>query len=558
MKFKNLIILFILTAVLFLSACKDEPEPLFSTVTITENLGSTAQDVFFIFTNSSLTDSAPIVPSISGSARSVDVASPAISVFSKEVESRIFEEIRKFEELSYERRNQLARSISPPSFAFTAVVDSYLETGTFYPGLSSTDGAIAATCQFVDTIDTKDTIDPIDDITLSIWVADDCWTDGGTKSYLVDDTMVTAMVNQFLFAGVDNDIYDWVTSLYGVPWGISADAYSGLVPGSEAGKITIFLHDIDNDNSSNGGTVGYFWSKDNYLSDQYSGSNERIMFYMDAVMYAKPDGTWDSTDPWPEIIYSTLGHEFQHMIQFYQKQIIMGVNGTDTWVNEMCSEITEDLVADKLVVPGPRGLGIDYSVGTQGITNSRLNEFNLYNDESLVEWGGFTSDYSSAYAFGAYLARNYGGAALFRKIVQSSGTDEFAVINAVNTLNGINKTFEQLLIEWGEYVLTSENESVSGYNVYGEQFQSSADDPAGNTYTLGSINLENYGNDVGWALPLWGPKIYNGTVGNVMTDVPQAPASNIYYRAGYNLTGNQSWTVELPKGVTLTVLKKNS
>ena len=31
--------------------------------------------------------------------------------------------------------------------------------------------------------------------------------------------MVDAMGEQFLKAGEDNDIYDWVTGIYGDPWG---------------------------------------------------------------------------------------------------------------------------------------------------------------------------------------------------------------------------------------------------------------------------------------------------------------------------------------------------
>ena len=74
-----------------------------------------------------------------------------------------------------------------------------------------------------------------------------------------------------------------------------------------------------------GGVAGYFYAKDNFKSSYYSGSNQRIMFYLDAVMFANGDGIdgtdWDVSDPSPGDIVSTLTHEFQHMIHFYQKQI---------------------------------------------------------------------------------------------------------------------------------------------------------------------------------------------------------------------------------------------
>ena len=59
----------------------------------------------------------------------------------------------------------------------------------------------------------------------------------------------------------------------------------------------------------------------------------------------------------------------------------------------------------------------------------------------LTGWGtsatsyNVLESYSNAYAFGAWLVRNYGGPALLRRIVQGSETDESAIVNAVNALN---------------------------------------------------------------------------------------------------------------------------
>ena len=76
-----------------------------------------------------------------------------------------------------------------------------------------------------------------------------------------------------------------------------------------------------------------------------------------------------------------------------------------------------------------------------------------------------TFELGMSLAFGAFLARNYGGAPLFQKIVQSALTDETAVVNAVNIINGTTKTFEDLLIDWGKSVLNSEDITYSpGYN----------------------------------------------------------------------------------------------
>ena len=52
--------------------------------------------------------------------------------------------------------------------------------------------------------------DTADGITLRIWVPDNAY-EGGDRDYLVNQTMVDAMGDQFLKADNDNDIYDWVT-----------------------------------------------------------------------------------------------------------------------------------------------------------------------------------------------------------------------------------------------------------------------------------------------------------------------------------------------------------
>jgi hypothetical protein len=248
---------------------------------------------------------------------------------------------------------------------------------------------------------------------LFIWVANDSWTDTGTKANLVTQTMVDAIIAAFLATGSDNDIYDWVTALYGEEWGPTG--YNNLI--AETNEINIVLFDIYDDNSTTGGTVGYFWMKDNLTQASIPGSNEMIVFALDSVLTATPEGpTWESTDFWFKESMSTLAHEFQHMINFYQRSVVRGVEDP-VWINEMLSMITEDLLADKLNSPGPRGIDpTDYTAGSPFNQSGRLPVFNLYNDDSLIYWPDpatatsldFGRAYAKSYAFGAYLTRNYG------------------------------------------------------------------------------------------------------------------------------------------------------
>ena len=352
--------------------------------------------------------------------------------------------------------------------------------------------------------------------------------------------MVDALAETFLKDNSDNDVYDWVTNIYGEEWETDLNGYTGFITANN--EITILLTDIDEDNSPTGGVIGFFWSKDNFEQSAVSGSNERIMFYADAVMFANGEGLdgWDIDDFWPKEMVSTLAHEFQHMINFYQKRILLDTD-TDTWINEMLSESTEDLVATKIRHIGPRG--VDYTDGSDGPTdntNGRYPLFNANNTLSLTAWNNRLEDYSKVNAFGAYLIRNYGGAKLLHDIMHNSYMDEQAVVDAVNnSTEGSGKTFDDLLSEWGTAVLLSTIESPDNLPTYNTGWFSDSI-YGSSTYEMGSINFFNYD-------PL--PTLYtrSGTV--------QAQG-NYYYKVGDNLTGDIMITLELNGETEATLIAK--
>ena len=370
--------------------------------------------------------------------------------------------------------------------------------------------------------------------TLNVWVSDDSFGPGCSKSECVTQEMVDALADTFLLSGLDNDIYDWVTNIYGDEWGNTADM---IVPNDE---ITILLTDIDADNSANGGVVGFFWSKDNFYATTVPGSNERIMFYIDAVMFANGGSTWSIDDPWPKEMVSTLAHEFQHMINFYQKRILLDTD-TDTWINEMLSESTEDIIATKIRHIGPRAVDyLDGSAGSAGNIEGRYPLFNANNTLSLTAWNGQLADYSKVNAFGAYLLRNYGGAELLHDIMHNSFEDEQAVVDAVNkSPDGAGKTFANLLSEWGVAVMLSDHESLVDvpFCNTGDFTLSTYNN---STYELGSINFFNY-------IPL--PTIYT-TAGTVEAK------GNYYYKIGDNVTGDVTLSLQLNGNTEATLIAK--
>nr|HPM73943.1 hypothetical protein [Spirochaetales bacterium] len=268
--------------------------------------------------------------------------------------------------------------------------------------------------------------------TLSVWVADDCWDLGSTKKHAVNQTMVDAIAEKFFGASSDPDtsIYAWVTGMLGDEWGVHDESTRigfgtyDLIAKSD--NITILLADIGSDDADDGGIVGYFYPVDTFAGAD--NSNERIMFIIDAVMYSNPDDSgissnepgysdngWSDEDYWAEQVFSTLAHEFQHMIHFYQKGVLRGGDyfNEATWIDELCAMQVEDLLADKLGVAGPRGMDpADYSAGVSGNIYGRLPEYLLFPDVTPYDWdtaadAELTRYYSWAYAFGAYLTRNY-------------------------------------------------------------------------------------------------------------------------------------------------------
>jgi hypothetical protein len=347
------------------------------------DLGADTRDVYFIFTNTSSSANS-LYPSLDPSSLGINQsatpeyidAARAAALSAGSAAQRGKPEISEFNRKPWELLNQinpvnaLLNSIALPEPRQDTVTDIHTFT-------IDTHTTVDATCQYVSaSIPTE-----FGNKVLNIWVADDMW---GTY---VTSTMVTALADKFLKgAGTNNDIYDWVTNIYGEEWGSLAvssisDSEKSMMIGPNT-DITILLFDIDADLSPDGGVVGYFWAKDNFKESVVHYSNERIMFYIDAVMLANADGTWEITDKWPSIVISVLSHEFQHMIHFYQKTIMRsGGSGSETWLDEMCAMATEDLVADKVQVDGPRGVTYnDYTDGPSANENGRLPLYNLYND----------------------------------------------------------------------------------------------------------------------------------------------------------------------------------
>lgn len=443
------------------------------------------------------------------------------------------------------RGNSILRSMHN-TVAPTKLDDSVGDTLSFFT--YSTPGEEMATCRSVVTAEGT---------TLSIWVADNTWVDGGTTTYKVNQVMVDHLADKFLKEGTNNDIFEWSVSILGDEWG--AHNNQNLIPNTD--EITILLHDTDSDDDKfndpdreEGVIAGYFSSLDTYKRDPVnvrSGSNERIMFYIDAPIYAftesgSPSG-WDRDGIIQQVAVSTLAHELQHMINYYQKSVTdsgsVGAHST-TWIDEMCSLTMEDILAEKIQVNGPRG--VDYYTASGGDTNNglgRLPLFNTTNGDSLTSWRGTLLDYSTAYSFGALLMRNYGGPDLLRRIVQSEKPDYQSITEAIAGATQKNIEFPDLISEWGTAILLSDrtDRTPQGYN-RGGWFQFTNN---GMEFKLGSINFYNYSPK---------PLLYLPNTAYRNNEIQ--PTSNVFYQLGQAVSGPMQLTVSFDSDVVLSVVAK--
>jgi len=348
---------------------------------------------------------------------------------------------------------------------------------------------------------------------LVVWVDNDELNNG-----TITESMVDKLANIFLQNGDDNDIYDWDTNVFGKAWGDDASTISSNLIDDD-NTINIFIYNM---NSSN--MAGYFWSKDNFRKASLAASNEKIMFYINSKLYEKDE----------KETFTTLVHEFQHMIHFYQRNVKLDLDDTH-WFDEMMSETTEDLVATKIKYHGPRN--VEYwngTAGSSGNNRGRFPNFNKYNYLSLTNWDNTLADYSKVSSFGTFLLRNYGGAKVLHDMMYSKNSNELAVLDATGEAN-----FETLLNKWAEAVILSDVDDLDSskprYN-----FGDFKDTKYGDiTYKLGSINFFNYDP---------APSMISSKTVN--------KDANLYYKVGSNLSGEVKININMEQGGDVIIIAK--
>ena len=225
-------------------------------------------------------------------------------------------------------------------------------------------------------------------------------------------------------------------------------------------KIAIFCHDIDSDYGTDPAayTAGYF-DASNMLSP--SGRINGITFErssralgMDCIHLDTYPGMGKELNDISRS-YSTLVHEFQHMINFsYQVKTGMFLDYMPIWLDEAFSMAAEHLI---------------YGADT---TKSRVDIFNNPDyyaaGTALTYWGQSIGNYSLSYLFGQYIRTRYAqtdavdSSSIYRQVLEQRLTEDTDALQFISQL--LCTTPQQLVLDFWAAVYLNAPEGVYGFN----------------------------------------------------------------------------------------------
>ena len=294
-----------------------------------------------------------------------------------------------------------------------------------------------------------------------IWVLNDNFTDKTASGDKITQTKAVELAEKF------DSMYDLIKEVFGEESDeiISVYGFNDISTACDTGtKVNIVVYDIEDDYTTGqaSGVAGYFWPKDYYIATDTPTSRDDVLPLSNEGKYFYVDSGF--LNEYPDMIYSTLAHEFQHMINFGQKTMKSMETATkqsdivssSTWSNEMMSMVCEDMIQQHLGISAADSPISRLIFFAQGYYNSGLTDWLLGNDVAY--------SYAGAYAFGAYLARNYGGTSLIKQIATNKYVDQEAITQALKSNKATSgETFESVFKKYPQALVL--NKSPKGVTV---------------------------------------------------------------------------------------------
>jgi hypothetical protein len=160
---------------------------------------------------------------------------------------------------------------------------------------------------------------------------------------------------------------------------------------------------------------GYFSAEDEYPTSVNPYSNEREMFYI----------SLDGETPGSSDYNSTLAHEFQHMIHWYQHPVDL------SWTNEGMSVLAQH-------INGFSSGGVDLA-----FVQSPDTQLNDWSDDMSAN----LPHYGAGYLFMDYFAEHYGGYGVLKELLQDPSSPPVN-FDHVLAKHGYSDRFTDVLSKW--------------------------------------------------------------------------------------------------------------
>lgn len=230
-------------------------------------------------------------------------------------------------------------------------------------------------------------------------------------------------------------LYEKETALIGLPYQGNSK-FEGII--NPCDKVSILLCDMGKDGYGKWG--GVFMSNTYYKNE--NGEDQIELITIDSC-YLKSD---------MNSVFTTVAHEFNHLLNFVNKYLVKG-RLYARWYTEMLSMLVEDYCIDDYDIDVTSSVQLRIPTFANGSYNYGFGGENWRNEDPYVNL-----KYANAYAFGAYLVRNYGGAELIHEIATNDYVDEESIEKAVYKVTGKKYSFAELFNNFPKVLINPKNE----------------------------------------------------------------------------------------------------
>ena len=297
----------------------------------------------------------------------------------------------------------------------------------------------------------------------------------------IQDSVFTELADKF------DSIFEEETYLFGS--NVPTKEWEEIITVTSNSKIHILVYDLFDDleetKESGAGTFGYFYSADmltnECITDETKNTEEAGKYKSNELELINIDSYFLSENDSYESCISTLAHEFQHLLNFVNKTVNVSPSQySSTWFNEMMSMVCEDIMQTQL------------EVSNIASPRYRLGMFNAAYDLGFTTWFNANNvyySYANAYAFGAYLLRNF-GIDFIRELAQNVYVDESAITNALVKCNCSLKSFDEAFYHFYEALLFPDDSSK--YTLYKDITKTYTINNKDVSFVSSKINLFDY------------------------------------------------------------------